>query len=154
MYEDHFDNESRNALHNGQKSQRILSENHNAVGMAGEFAFGEFCGLWPDTTDRVGGDNGFDFIVPLKFTVDIKTARKAFHLIHEKGKNFADIYVLAEYDDESNTAQLIGWEFGKTLEKAPTKDFGYGVINHYIRQKELRPMSELKNRMFLPLLET
>ena len=149
MYESCFDNEARNSLHDGQKSQRILSENHNAVGMAGEFAFGEFSGFWPDTSDRVDGDGGIDFVIPLKFTVDVKTARKAIHLIHEQGKEFADIFVLAEYSDEKNTAKLLGWEFGSVLKKAPTKDFGYGVINHYIHRSKLRPMQELKERLLI-----
>ena len=139
--------EDRNELHKNHESQRVLSEKHNEVGMAGEFSFGEFCGLWPDTESKPGGDGGIDFTVPLKFTVDVKTARKPGNLIHEQGKPVADIYVLAGYDDQSEKATLLGWQWGATLAAAPVRDFGYGVINHYIPQSQLRPMSELQARL-------
>ena len=148
-----FSNDDRNALHAGQASQRILSPNHNAVGMAGEWAFGEFSGLWPDTTDKPSGDGGKDFILPLLFTVDIKTARKAIHLIHEEGKPFADIFILAEYDDLTDRATMIGWAWGGDLKKAPVDDgspsgkFKHGVCNHYIHRSRLRDMNKLSERI-------
>jgi len=141
---------SRNDVHVGHDSQRILGENQDKVGIVGEFAFGEFCGLWPDTTLKPGGDNGIDFFVPLIFTVDVKTARKPFNLIHEQGKPFADIYVLAKYDDsDDGKAELLGWAWGATLQSAPVKDFGHGVINHYIPAGELKSMDALKRRLLI-----
>jgi len=147
MYGELFNNEDRTAIHEGQSSQRILSENHDAVGMAGEWAFGELSGLWPDTEERPGGDGGKDFALPLRFTVDIKTARKPYNLIHEQGKPFADIFILAQYDEETGKANPIGWQWGAALKKAPTKDFGYGVINHYIPADKLKPIEELQSRI-------
>ena len=142
--------EDRNALHKNHATHRPLSDQNDRVGLSGEFLFGEFTGLWPDTKTRPGGDNGIDFTVLLRFTVDVKTARKPYHLIHENGKAFADIFVLAEYNDETGKARLLGWEWGKVLEKAPTKDFGYGVVNHYIPANKLRPMADLKARLCKP----
>lgn len=139
--------EDRTTQHNEHATQRVLSNNHDQVGLSGEFAFGEFCGIFPDTKLRPEGDKGVDFTVPLAFTVDVKTARKPYNLIHEEGKPMADIYVLAGYNEETRKATLIGWEFGATLAKKPVKEFGHGVRNHFIPAKELRPMDDLKARL-------
>jgi len=135
---------SRADVHADHASSRPLSEGYEGVGIAGEWAFAQFCGLMPDLERKPGGDKGIDFVVPLFFTVDVKTARKAGNLIHEQGKPFADIFILAEYDDDAKAAQLVGWEWGAKLRIAPTKDFGYGVINHYIPRAQLRNMRDLR----------
>lgn len=141
--------EARHDAHKDHASSRPLSEDYEYVGLLGESKFGELSGLMPDLQRKLSGDNGVDFVVPLKFSVDVKTARKAYHLIHEQGKNFADIYVLASFDDETQSVKLVGWEWGATLKRAPIKDFGYGIMNHYIPAKDLKPMDELKKRMGL-----
>ncbi len=138
---------NRHELHENHSSSRPLSDNYEGGGIDGEVAFSMFSGIACDLSERPGGDKGIDFVVPLLFTVDVKTARKAYHLIHETGKSFADIYVLAEYNGEGKPATLLGWEYGSKLSKAPTKDFGYGIINHYIHKSKLRPMTELKKRV-------
>lgn len=138
---------NRDAIHKHHASQRILSKGSNDVGISGEFAFGEFCGLWPDTELKAGGDGGVDFRVKLGFTVDVKTARKPSHLLHEKGKPFADIFVLARYSDQTKKSSLVGWQWGAVLAASPAKDFGRGVINHYIHHTKLRAMDELKQRL-------
>lgn len=112
---------SRTDTHKEHASQRILSVDHDKVGLAGEFAFGEFSGLWPDTRELVGGDNGVDFTMPLRFTVDVKTFRKPINLIHEEGKSFADIFVLAKYIEEWGKGELLGWEWGARLKSAPIR---------------------------------
>jgi hypothetical protein len=137
----------RAAAHVGDPTTRALSPNFNEVGMAGEFAFGEFCGLWPDTSLSRNGDGGHDFTVPLMFRVDVKTFRLPRCLLVEVGKPICDIYVLAGYDDETRKAELLGWEWGATVAKAPTHDFGRGVVSHYIPADELRNMSELQRRI-------
>jgi len=139
--------QTRTDGHNNHASQRILGQDHDQVGMSGEFAFGEFSGLWPDTRLLSGGDDGVDFRIQLSFTVDVKTGRKPKNLIHEQGKPFADIFVLAKYDDETGRSELIGWEWGAKLRAAPVRDFGYGVLNHYIPAEQLKGMSELRKRM-------
>jgi hypothetical protein len=137
----------RNDLHSSHKSSRPLSENYEVVGLSGEFEFGRLVGLMPDLSQRPEGDKGVDFIVSMPLSVDVKTARKALNLIHERGKPFADIYVLAEFDEQRQRATIVGWAYGTTLKSAPSKDFGYGVINHYIPRESLRPICELVNRL-------
>ncbi len=139
--------QGRHDAHKDHATSRPLSDDYEMVGLAGETAFGRLSGRMPDLERRLEGDKGVDFVVSLKFSVDVKTARKAFNLIHEQGKPIADIYVLAEYDDETKQARLIGWEWGLVLQRAPVKDFGYGVHNHYIPASKLKPMQDLKERM-------
>lgn len=136
----------REALHKGQASSRPLSDDYEAVGLFGEFKFGAFSGIMPNLQPKPEGDSGIDFVMLMRFTLDVKTARKPKNLIHEKGKKFVDIYVLASYE-EDKSVKLLGWEWGAKLRKAPTKDFGYGVINHYIPAEKLRPMEELESKM-------
>ncbi len=113
--------------------------------MAGEFAFSQFSGLPVDLARRPGGDGGKDGHIFLGYSYDIKSAKKPGNLIHEQGKPFADIFVLAKY--ENGAAVLLGWEWGHVLQRAPVKDFGYGVINHYIPAEKMRPMDSLRARM-------
>jgi len=138
---------ARHESHKDHASSRPLSPDYELIGLLGESKFGEFSGFMPDLERKLGGDKGIDFIVPLRFSVDVKTARKAFHLIHEQGKPVADIYVLASYDDATEQASLIGWEWGAKLKQAPVRDFGHGIVSHYIKANQLRPMTELKTRI-------
>jgi len=142
---------ARAALHAGHGSSRPLSGGYERVGMAGEFAFGRFCGQMPDLSERPSGDKGVDFVVPLLYTVDVKTARKANNLIHEASKPLlADIYVLAEYNDDDEEATLVGWAWGSQLSAAPKKDFGHGIENRYIARANLRSMGHLGERIWKP----
>jgi hypothetical protein len=139
--------DARAALHAGHASSRPLSDDHENVGLAGEFEFGRFCGQMPDLSERPAGDKGVDFVVPLLYTVDVKTARKASNLIHEASKPLAaDIYVLAEHIGDD--ARLLGWAWRSTLAAAPVKDFGHGIENRYIPREMLRPMEELGRRIW------
>jgi len=142
--------QQRSGTHVGHKSQRILSSDYNMVGVCGEDAFADEFGLKIDDSIKPAGDKGIDFTLSLPFTVDVKCAKLPFNLLLEVGKPVVDIYVLADYNDSFNkelsSSILLGWEWGKVLAKSPTKDFGYGVINHYIPAEDLRPISELKER--------
>lgn len=139
---------TRALLHKSHKSSRPLSADHELIGVAGEFAFAHKTGLPVDDTPRPGGDKGIDFETRLG-ALDVKTARKAYFLIHEEGKPMrADVYVLAEsYKHETDNSHLrirfVGWAYQHELKLAPTKDFGHGITNHYIHWYKLRPMAEL-----------
>ena len=139
--------DERHELHQDHQSSRPLSVGYERVGIAGEMAFSHFSGLAADLSARPGGDNGYDFILPLLFSVDVKTARKAGNLIQEQGAAFADIVVLAEFDDNTGKALLVGWEWGSVLKAAPVKDFGYKILNHHIPRSKLRTMDSLCERM-------
>ena len=136
--------QQRSGTHVGHKSQRVLSKDYNLVGVCGEDAFADEFGLEVDDSIKPSGDKGVDFVLTLPFTVDVKTAKLPFNLLLEVGKPVVDIYVLADYNEGNSI--LLGWEWGKTLSQAPTKDFGYGVINHYIPAEDLRPISTLKEK--------
>ena len=132
----------RHKLHQGHDTSRPFSEDYEVVGLAGEYAFGSVFALMPDWEVRPGGDNGIDFNVGAG-TLDVKTARKPFNLIVEVGTTPADILVLAGWDDETTTVELIGWETRTQILMAPRKDFGYGIVNHYIEAASLRKMAVL-----------
>jgi hypothetical protein len=139
--------QNRHESHKNHATNRPLSEGYELIGLLGELEFAKQTGVMIDLERRLDGDKGIDFLVSVSLSVDVKTARKAHNLIHEKGKPFADIYVLAQYDDLSGKTDLLGWEFGSTLKSSPTKDFGYGIENHYIPKEKLKPMSSLINRI-------
>jgi hypothetical protein len=140
--------ESREHLHQNHASSRPLSEGYEFVGLRGEEEFARLTGLALDTEERVGGDKGLDFTVPANrerrgFTVDVKTARKPKHLIVEQGKVHADAYVLAGYEDVADRVRFLGWESGRVIGACPVRDFGYGVLNHYLKADVLRPLDDL-----------
>ena len=139
--------EARAQLHASHSSSRPLSEGYENVGLAGEHAFSQATGIAMDLEMRPGGDGGKDFEVFLGFTVNVHTARKAYNLIHEVGSKTADIIVLAAYSDETKEAELIGWEWGTVVLAAPSREFGHGILNHYIAAERLRPMKTLFDRL-------
>jgi hypothetical protein len=132
----------RNGLHKDQQSSRPLSKDYELIGICGEAAFSAATGIPIDLTSRVDGDKGIDFTTPVG-TVDVKTARKPYYLAVEQGKVIADIYVLAQYDDETRRARLLGWEYGSAFRNLPTRGFGFGIISHYKDVKHLRFIGEL-----------
>lgn len=138
--------DQRHDLHEDHVSSRPLSENYELVGLMGELALSQLTGLAPDLAVKPGGDGGTDSHLYLRYTVDVKTARKPYNLIHEQGKSFADIFVLARYVNDATPAELLGWEWGARLMVAPVRDFGYGVMSHYIPAGMLRPIGELSDR--------
>ena len=117
------------------------------IGVAGEFAFGEWCGIYPDTSDKRHGDGGKDFTLPLLFTVDVKTSPRPDNLLVEQGMIRADIYVLAEYDNASGKAALLGWTWAGNVRLAPVEKSKYGKLNHTIPRGNLRDMAELASMM-------
>lgn len=139
--------ERRLELHANSPGRRPLSEDYELVGLVGEAEFATTYDLPLNLRRLPGGDRGIDFMVPLAFSVDVKCFRKAINLIQEEGKVVADIYVLAEYSDADRRARMLGWEYGSVLIRAPVKDFGYGIITHYIHRTCLRPMGDLESRM-------
>lgn len=137
----------RTGLHRGQSSCRPLSRDYDLVGLAGEKAFEDASGLSMDRSARPAGDGGSDFNVHVGMRLDVKTARRPICLLVEKGHVDADIYVLARYDEATQSAELLGWTWAGKVLAAPVRDFGRGIINHYIPREKLRPMSALLQRL-------
>ena len=133
----------RERLHKNHASSRPLSKDYEYIGLKGEEEFGKEFNLELDNKLRPEGDGGRDFPSNLGI-IDVKTARKAYNLIVEKGKVVSDVYVLAMYIDQEDSAKLLGWATSKEVLKAPAKDFGYGIINHYIPKNDLHSIEDLK----------
>lgn len=139
--------QQRHELHKDHPTHRPLSEGYESVGIAGEIALSAFTGMAPDFTLKTRGDGGIDAHIYLRYSINVHCARKPANLIHEVGKEMADIMVLAGFDESRKEAECLGWEWGRVLLNAPQGDFGKGVLNHYIARKHLRDMSELEERM-------
>jgi len=136
--------EERETIHRNHASSRPLSKDYEYIGLKGEAQFSKEFGISLDLKLRPEGDKGSDFLTTLG-SIDVKTARKAYNLIVEKNKVDADIYVLAQYDDFTDKAILLGWAIKDQVLDAPAKDFGYNIINHYIPKVKLMPIEVLKN---------
>ena len=134
--------QERMALHRSHRTNRPLSKDYLFIGLLGEWVFAKRFGLKMDLVTRPGGDGHVDFVTKLG-TVDVKTARKPSYLFREQGKQMADILVLARYDQKKVTAVLRGWEYDTVMVSCSFRDFGRGVLNHYKRASDLRPMTEL-----------
>ena len=137
----------RERLHKHLKSSRPLSKDYEYIGLKGEEKFAEEFNMEIDHKLRPEGDGGKDF--PSNFgIIDVKTARKAYNLIVEQGKVVSDIYILAKYKDLTDNAELLGWAYKNEVLDAPCKDFGYGIINHYIPKENLYLIQSLKDILF------
>ena len=130
--------QQREKLHHDDASSRPLSKDYEYIGLLGEVRFSELYNLSIDLTSKHKGDNGIDFYTPIG-TIDVKTAQKPYHLLVEKGKVFADIYVLAQFS-MPDIINFIGWHYGEYISQQPTKYFGYNILNHYIHQSALYSM--------------
>jgi hypothetical protein len=137
--------ESHNDRH---EKHRAIVGNCDDIGLLGEVAFGDFSGVCPDFSfDRHEGDGGVDFVIPLLYTVDVKTAEAGRNLIHRQDKPVAaDIYVLA--DNHGDHATLVGWVWKSQFERAEVRDLGHGIPSRFISRDKLRPMSELGSRIW------
>ena len=136
----------RHELHRGQDSSRPLAKDYELVGLSGEIELGKAIGQSPDYELKPGGDMGIDFMVPLMYSVDVKTANIAGNLLVEIGHVHADIYVLAAYMGDGR-AELLGWAWAGQVLAAPTGEFGYDIINHFIAKDCLNPMAGLLSRI-------
>jgi hypothetical protein len=121
---------------------RPLSHDYEYIGLVGEDAFGIVFGHSINLSLNRNGDGGFDYYCG-RWRVDVKTLKKPKYLLVEKDCCKADIYVLACYSEKTDSAMLIGWEFGKVMKAIPPFDTGRGVINHAKFIKYLMPMSRL-----------
>jgi len=136
----------RNAKFVHLARNRPLGKDYEDIGLIGEWEFGKRVGIMPKLEPSVrGGDGGWDFQLPLMFTVDVKTSRKGDVLLVEAGKVKADIYVLVKYEEEEGCpqAEVVGWTWAATVMMVPPVDTGRGVVNHAVVASDLRPLSDL-----------
>ena len=137
--------ERRDALHATHDGAVIKGMTNNVMGLIGERAFAERYGLDLDLSVTIRGDRGIDFRCP-RATVDVKTSRRGDYLLVPVGRVHADVYVLAHLIG-TDEARLLGWMDAATIKTLPTRDFGYGVRNHFVHARSLRSLVTLIDRL-------
>jgi hypothetical protein len=125
------------------------------VGIKGEIQFASEFGLEVDTVDRLEGDGGIDFVLPIG-NINVKTYRKPYNLLVKTTERLsrADIYVLVGYSEVTDNATLLGWEWKTEMLRCPTKNFGFGFVNYYKPAHRLRSIVELKSNVGVELGDT
>jgi hypothetical protein len=131
----------RGVLHKGGWKTRPYTDNPTYVGLLGEAEFAREFGLEVDLELKREGDGHIDFDTSIG-TIDVKTARKPWYLLMEKGSPHADIMVLAQLLEDEKVV-LLGWEWGSEMEKMPAKKWGYPLVSHYKVAKRLKPIEDL-----------
>jgi hypothetical protein len=141
---------AREILHaNDPTARRLTADGLTYLpGLRGEAEFSRVFNLpmdWGRHPDR-----GYDFILPLGYTVDVKASANPGNLASLPEKIKADIFVLARHDAENRSAQLLGWEWKHVFEQAPLRTLGNGNReNRCIPRDKLRPIAELLKRAMI-----
>jgi len=119
------------------------------LGLWGEQAFSQFCGIAARLWDRSSGDGGVDFVIPWSVSVDVKTVDSdSKNLIHPAHRPVAaDFYVLCERLD-GGFPRLVGYSTARQLLDKPIIDLGRGEPVRLIKRYELKPMIEMEKRMW------
>jgi hypothetical protein len=143
--------------HEGHRNFRphLRPRGANLMGLRGEEAFALAFDRPLDLSARPGGDGGRDLSIAITagatnrldgrlYAVDCKTALHPKDLIVEASRCQPEtLYVLCRYLEESDRAELLGWQWGGVLLRSEPKDYGYGVLNHWCPAGELRSIAEL-----------
>lgn len=136
--------DEREKVHANSPTSRPLSDGYEKVGLAGERTFCAWAGIGIDLIVRPRGTQSVNYTVEGK-KINVFTARKPKHLLVEKGKAKADIYVLCRYRDEDNKAIMLGWASKAEVLAAPVLDTGgFGILSHSLPRGQLHPMDSLK----------
>jgi len=138
----------RHQIHidHGNCSRRFYAdpmlEDH--IGVVCERAFAERYGLSINEKILAEGDDHYDFLIR-HGTLDVKGAQKAYNLLVKEWEidRCADFLVLARWEP-GDIVTFLGWEKKETMQRQPKKDFGRGIVNHYLSRHKLRPMSDLE----------
>lgn len=143
--------EARHLRHIGHPTHRPLSPDYELVGLRGEEALAEFFGKQVDLVARPGGDGKKDQVLKFSgsvYKVDVKAARKPYNLICEATETAPEtIYILAHYVDATDSATLLGWQWGRVLMRSTPRTFPpHRVLNHHVRAETIRRLTELLER--------
>lgn len=144
----------------GNSSRRFTDDMfyEDTLGAAGELAFEKWSGLKADKRVLPNGDSHIDFTMTVKgrkLSIDVKTAKKPYHLLVKKHEVMAssDILVLAGEESEATGQNInvwfLGWEHKSMMQIMPCRDFGKGIDNFYRHYSELRPMWQLRKLLRL-----
>lgn len=136
-------------------------------GLLGECAFANRFGNKVDYTLRAGGDGGRDFTLTLRtnygvdtFHVDVKTSsiRTVFATVENTTwlRVACDrikprtIYIAAIYLERMDDAEVLKWEWGRSLiELNICRTFDNNILSYTKPFKDCRELSELEQRMVL-----
>ncbi len=138
------------------RSTRLWAPNPNEIGMLGERAWAQWCGIEQDLRDRPEGDRGIELMIkirtrslgPREFASDVKTTKYSNEHLIENPKKIENgkIYVLARAHMGEKTARLLGWCWGYVL-KQGTLNARFDQENEprYIRHHSiLEDMADLR----------
>lgn len=146
----------RSRINRNSKYRTVYDSEYDHKGVCGEVALREFFGIFEHPSGTMpGGDGGFDVSVHLRdrndqkrlLTVDVKAAVKPTWLWVEppkKGRGFADVYVLAQYNEKTRRAHLIKWHWGEVVSAAPITLFG--KLHHEIAATACLDLKDLRSR--------
>lgn len=148
----------REAAHTGDPTARRLSERWQEIGVYGEMAAEWLLCLPINEAIRRNGDGGIDFIFydtidGQQYSIDVKSAQNPpMWLPLEERKaisgKHADILIMVHVALRERTALLIGWEWAARLKDCPVRILrNHDISNHVLSCKDLRPMSELLDRI-------
>ena len=137
----------QNAHPNGTPRYHKDPNLEDIIGMAGELAFGKRYSLNVDKSIRPNGDGHVDFRAIKNsgdtFTIDIKTAIKAYNLLIKEWEidKCASVLVLAQYDPANEEVSLLGWQTKRFMKTMPKQIFSsLGIVNYFCHRDKLRSM--------------
>lgn len=140
----------RQSIHSENGTRRFFRDpnTEDIIGAKGEAYFAKEFNLPMDTRLLPEGNKGVNFVTALG-NINVSTARKPYNLLVKVREAHypIDIHVLIHYDEKDNTLSLIGWEYHSEMLKCPTREFGYGIVNHYKPADDLRDIESLKEQL-------
>ncbi len=146
----------RSRMGRNSRYRTVYDSEYDRKGVCGEVALREFFGIFEHPPGALlGGDGGFDLRVDLRgrddrerlHTIDIKAAVRPTWLWVEppkKGHAFADVYVLARYNEKTRRATLIKWHWGEVVRTAPITFEGKN--HHSIAATACLDLKDLRSR--------
>ena len=139
-------------LHKDDKSIVNAPYSHE-IGLRGELEFAQMFNVCPNLKLKRRGDSGIDFVIPLQFSIDVKTAKYRelgndllVTVRNDEGRSKPDIYVLYVLSQDESYLECRGWQWRTFVEKQRSYDTGRGLINYVVWAKDLKPISELEKR--------
>lgn len=132
----------------GETAYRETPAKAHQIGVAGEIAFAARFGLPLDTAMRPSGDAGVDFQTGLG-VIQVKTSKLGVDLLVQQRlvekHGWARYYVLAQFDEVTKTARLLGWTTDTVVRMAVQIRIRLGVSYRVLRE-HLAPMNHLAFR--------
>jgi len=158
----------REKLHDGQASQRKLSEDYEKVGVKGEAEFCRVFRVRQDMVLRLRGNKGKEYrltfaLCPLCNAPNCIHGRPAYRArvrtqawsktewVIEYEKLDADLFVFAFYDRKKDEASLIGWLTVKEIMRFPHSVWPLTIDNYRFKRRALRGIASLLQLLGLPL---